>query len=193
VSDWTPELNELERRLGEARKLGGQDKIDRQHSKGRYTVRERIDKLVDEGSFHEIGALAGKGQYDEHGNLIAVAPSNAVMGRARIDGRSVVVTGDDFTVRGGSAEATIPSKSRYPEQMARDLRLPIIRIIEGSGGGGSVRTIETTGRTHLPGAHPPAMSLDLMFDNMSHVPVVALGLGPVAGLGAARLAASHYP
>ncbi len=192
MSDWTPELDELERRLADAQKLGGQDKIDRQHSKGRYTVRERIDKLVDAGSFHEIGALAGKGSYDEHGNLIGVAPSNAVMGRARIDGRSVVVTGDDFTVRGGSAEATIPSKSRYPEQMARELRLPIIRIIEGSGGGGSVRTIETTGRTHLPGGHTPAMSLDLMFDNMGLVPVVALGLGPVAGLGAARLAASHY-
>lgn len=192
MGDWTPELEELERRLAEARKLGGQDKIDRQHSKGRYTVRERIDRLVDAGSFHEIGALTGKGQYDEHGNLISVSPSNAVMGRARIDGRSVVITGDDFTVRGGSAEATNPAKSRYPEQMAHDLRLPIVRIIEGSGGGGSVRTIETTGRTHLPGGHTPAMSLDLMFDNMGHVPVVALGLGPVAGLGAARLAASHY-
>jgi acetyl-CoA carboxylase carboxyltransferase component len=192
VSDWTPEREELERRMAEARKLGGQDKIDRQHSKGRYTVRERIDKLVDPGSFHEIGALAGKGQYDEQGNLIGVTPSNVVMGRARIDGRPVVVTGDDFTVRGGSNEATIPSKSRYPEQMANELRLPIIRIIEGSGGGGSVRVIETTGRTHLPGGHTPAMSLDLMFENMATVPVVALGLGPVAGLGAARLAASHY-
>jgi acetyl-CoA carboxylase carboxyltransferase component len=49
VSDWTPELDELDKRLAEARKLGGQDKIDRQHSKGRYTVRERIDKLVDPG------------------------------------------------------------------------------------------------------------------------------------------------
>ena len=178
--------------MAEAHKLGGQDKIDRQHSKGRYTVRERIDKLVDPGSFHEIGALAGKGHYDEQGNLIGVTPSNVVMGRARIDGRPVVVTGDDFTVRGGSAEATIPSKSRYPEQMAKELRLPIIRIIEGSGGGGSVRIIETSGRTHLPGGHTPAMSLDLMFENMATVPVVALGLGPVAGLGAARLAASHY-
>jgi acetyl-CoA carboxylase carboxyltransferase component len=192
VSDWTPELNELEQRLAEARKLGGQDKIERQHSKGRYTVRERIDKLVDPNSFHEIGALAGKGRYDEHGTLLSVVPSNAVMGRARIDGRWVVVAGDDFTVRGGSADATVASKTRYPEQMANELRLPIIRIIEGSGGGGSVRTTETTGRTHLPGGRTPAMSLDLMFDNMSTIPVVALGLGPVAGLGAARLAASHY-
>ena len=43
-----------------------------------------------------------------------------------LDGRSVVVTGDDFTVRGGSAEARIPAKSRYPEQMARELRLPMV-------------------------------------------------------------------
>lgn len=190
--DWSSELDELRLRLQEAHKLGGQDKIDRQHAKQRFTVRERIDKLVDDNSFHEIGALAGKGRYDDQGNLLGVSPSNCVMGRARIDGRMVVVSGDDFTVRGGSAEATIPSKSRYPEQMANELRLPLIRIIEGSGGGGSVRTIETTGRTHLPGGHAPAMSLDLMFSNLSTIPVVALGLGPVAGLGAARLAASHY-
>ena len=80
-----------------------------------------------------------------------LTPANCVMGRASIDGRPVVVLGDDFTVRGGSADATIPMKPILAERMANELRLPIVRIIEGSGGGGSVKTIETTGRANLPG------------------------------------------
>ncbi|MCB1742089.1 MAG: methylmalonyl-CoA carboxyltransferase, partial [Gammaproteobacteria bacterium] len=137
---WSEELDELEARSQRARQLGGADKIARQHAGGRLTVRERIDALVDAGSFHEIGAIAGSVQYDEHGNIVGYAPANCVMGRARIDGRPVVVSGDDFTIRGGSADATIKEKARYPEQMANELRLPIIRLIEGSGGGGSVKT-----------------------------------------------------
>ena len=70
--------------------------------------------------------------------------------------------------------------------------MPIIRLIEGSGGGGSVKTIETTGRANLPGGLTETTSFDLVANKMGQVPVVALGLGSVAGLGAARLAASHY-
>ena len=78
------------------------------------------------------------------------------------------------------------------EQMALEFRLPIIRIIEGSGGGGSVKTIETTGRANPPGRVRGSYGYHLVAQNLSAVPVVALGLGSVAGLGAARLAASHY-
>nr|MCH9675606.1 methylmalonyl-CoA carboxyltransferase [Gammaproteobacteria bacterium] len=115
-----------------------------------------------------------------------------VMGRATIDGRPVVVSGDDFTVRGGSADASIKEKAQYPELMAHDLRIPIIRLIEGSGGGGSVRTIETKGRANLPGGLGQASGFHQLAENMGTVPVVGLGLGSVAGLGAARLAATHY-
>src|SRR5690606_40036777 len=96
------------------------------------------------------------------------------------------------TVRGGSADATIKAKPLMAEQMANELRLPLIRVIEGSGGGGSVKTIETRGRANLPGGVGQATGFHLLANNMSTVPVVALGLGSVAGLGAARLAASHY-
>src|SRR5207237_10235963 len=65
-------------------------------------------------------------------------------------------------------------------------------VIEGSGGGGSVKTIETTGRANLPGGVGTAMGFHYATANLAVVPVVALGLGSVAGLGAARLAASHY-
>ena len=101
--------------------------------------------------------------------------------------------GDDFTVRGGSADATIPKKPTIAERMADEFRLPIIRIIEGSGGGGSVKTIETAGRANLPGGSAsPSSTTSSSSTIWARVPVVALGLGSVAGLGAARLAASHY-
>lgn len=172
--------------------MGGVDKVKRQHDQGRLTVRERIDGLIDKGSFHEIGAVSGIGEYDPSGELKNVTPANCVFGRARVDGRTIVVVGDDFTVRGGSADASISAKPLMAEEMAHDFRLPIIRIIEGSGGGGSVKTIETKGAANLPGGIGGTRWYRFTTENLSRVPVVALGLGSVAGLGAARLAASHY-
>ena len=172
--------------------MGGSDKVKRQHDQGRLTVRERIDHLTDDGSFHEVGAISGMAEYDEKGDLIEVTPANCVFGRAKIEGRPVVVVGDDFTVRGGSADASISAKPLMAEEMAHDFRLPIIRIIEGSGGGGSVKTIETKGAANLPGGVGGTRWYYYTLENLSNVPVVGLGLGSVAGLGAARLAASHY-
>ncbi|MBR1365959.1 acyl-CoA carboxylase subunit beta [Bradyrhizobium ottawaense] len=190
--NWKPELDELARREAFAREMGGVDKVKRQHDQGRLTVRERIDKLIDRGSFHEIGAVSGIGEYDSSGELQKLTPANCVFGRARVDGRTVVVVGDDFTVRGGSADASISAKPLMAEEMAHDFRLPIVRIIEGSGGGGSVKTIETKGAANLPGGIGGTRWYRFTTENLSRVPVVALGLGSVAGLGAARLAASHY-
>jgi acetyl-CoA carboxylase carboxyltransferase component len=189
---WQSELDELRAREKLAREMGGADKVKRQHQGGRLTVRERIDALVDSGTFHEVGAIAGRASYDAQGNLTGLVPANCIFGRAQIDGRPVVVCGDDFTVRGGSADATIKEKTVMAEQMANEFRLPIVRIIEGSGGGGSVKTIETTGRANLPGRVGGTQGYYLATINLGTVPVVALGLGSVAGLGAARLAASHY-
>src|SRR5436309_10469445 len=190
--NWKPELDELARREAFAREMGGVDKVKRQHDQGRLTVRERIDRLTDKGSFHEIGAVSGVGEYDSSGELQKLTPANCVFGRARVEGRTVVVVGDDFTVRGGSADASISAKPLMAEEMAHDFRLPIVRIIEGSGGGGSVKTIETKGAANLPGGIGGTRWYSYTTANMARVPVVGLGLGSVAGLGAARLAASHY-
>jgi len=190
--NWQRELDELRRRERMAHAMGGPDNVKRQHDGGRLTVRERIAKLIDAGSFHEVGAIAGRACYDAANELEHLTASNCVFGRATIDGRPVVVVGDDFTVRGGSADATIREKPLMAEMMAAEIRLPIIRIIEGSGGGGSVKTIETTGRANLPGGVGTALGFHYTGANLAVVPVVALGLGSVAGLGAARLAASHY-
>src|SRR5258708_33957535 len=148
--NWKPELDDLARREAFAREMGGVDKVKRQRDQGRLTVRERIDKLVDQKSFHEIGAISGTAEYDEQGELTNLTPANCVFGRGRIDGRTVVVVGDDFTVRGGSAGASISTQPLMAEEMAHDFRLPIIRIIEGSGRGGSGKTLEAKRRGDVP-------------------------------------------
>jgi len=185
---WQSEMDELRRREAMAEELGGPERVKRQHDGGRYTIRERIAKLVDAGTFHEIGKIAGRAHYDARNDLADFTPSNFVFGRARVDGRPVVVGGDDFTVRGGSADATIKAKHNLCERMANELRLPLIRLVEGSGGGGSVKTIETTGRANVPAVD----GWEWVVNSIGTVPRVALGLGSVAGLGAAHLAAAHY-
>ena len=186
---WKPEVEELRRREELARAMGGPDKVARHKGAGRLTVRERIDALLDAGSFHEIGTLAGRATYAEKGSeLTGFSPTNFVMGRGRIQGRPVVVGGDDFTVRGGAADASIWQKQAMSEQMANELRLPVVRLIDGSGGGGSVKSLETTGRTYVP--YNPGW--DWVVANLATVPVVSLALGSVAGLGAARVVTCHY-
>ena len=101
---WEPEVEELRRREQMAYRMGGPEKVKRQHDNGKLTVRERIDQLLDPGSFHEVGAIAGRGRYNADGELEELSPTNFVCGRGRIDGRTVVVGGDDFTVRGGAAD-----------------------------------------------------------------------------------------
>ncbi|MBA3303450.1 MAG: methylmalonyl-CoA carboxyltransferase, partial [Acidimicrobiia bacterium] len=96
--------------------MGGPEKVERQHASGKLTVRERIDALLDTGSFHEVGALAGRARY-EGTELSEFTPANFVLGRGLIEGRPVVVGGDDFTVRGGAADAAIFGKQVMAEQM----------------------------------------------------------------------------
>lgn len=188
---WEEALEELARRRALAERMGGEERIRRQHEAGRLTVRERLARLLDPESFCETGALAGRAEYDAEGRLVAFTPANTVLGFGRIGGREVVVSGDDFTLRGGSADASLREKAVMAERLALRFRLPLIRLIEGSGGGGSVKTIETTGRANLPGGVGGESTFALPVTALQEVPVIALGLGPVAGLGAVRLAASH--
>jgi acetyl-CoA carboxylase carboxyltransferase component len=184
---WQPEIDELRRLEAAAKEMGGPDKVERQHHFGKLTVRERIDALVDEGSFHEIGAIAGKQVLQVDGTR-RFQPANFVMGRAELDGRPVVVGGDDFTVRGGASDASIAAKQVMAEQLANEYRVPIVRLVDGTGGGGSIKSLEESGYTYIP-ANP---GWEWVVANLATVPVVSLALGSVAGLGAARVVASHY-
>ncbi len=185
---WEPELEEIERRRELAHRMGGPQRVARQHDSGRLTVRERIAALLDPGSFTELGELAGKAVYDDDGNLVEFTPANLVTGTGTVRRRPVVVAADDFTVRGGAADAAIRGKQIHAEELAAARRTPLIRLLDGTGGGGSVRQLEDMGRTYVP-ANP---AWDAVVANLAHVPVVAGVLGPVAGLGAARAVTSHY-
>ncbi|MFT7601418.1 MAG: acetyl-CoA carboxylase carboxyltransferase component [Acidimicrobiales bacterium] len=187
-TSWQPELDELHRREALAEELGGVEKVERQHHFGKMTIRERIEAICDKESFHEIGKTAGVGTYDDEGNLIEFTPSNFIFGLAEIDGRPAVVSGDDFTVRGGSAEATIPAKRAKAEGIAFEMALPHIRLVDGMGGGGSVKTIEMAGRTYIP----ELRGWETIVNHLGVAPSVSLALGSVAGIGAARVATAHY-
>ena len=185
---WKPEIDEIERRRRLAQRMGGRERVDRARRAGRLPVRERVDRILDTGSFHETGVLAGRAQYDDEGHLVDLTPSNFVCGRGRIDGRAVVIGADDFTVRGGAADGAIGNKMGWSEKAAHDLRLPMVRLVDGTGGGGSVKMNTALRRSYVPFNPDWEISVALL----SRVPVVAAALGPVAGLGAARVAASHF-
>src|SRR4051794_10957250 len=187
MSEWDAELSELAHRRALAAEMGGNERVTRQHNAGRLTVRERIDRLLDAGSWRESGALTGTATYDAEGSLKEFVPTNFVTGVGAIEGRRVVVAADDFTVRGGAADASIHEKQVYAERMAGETGIPLVRLIDGTGGGGSVKTLEEQGRTYVP--YNPGW--DHVVANLARIPVVSCALGPVAGLGAARLVSSH--
>jgi acetyl-CoA carboxylase carboxyltransferase component len=188
MMSWKPELDELKRRQAFAQKMGGEEKVARHRKAGKLTVRERIDAFLDPGSFQELGSVAGAASYDDDGKLTDLVAANHVLGRGRIASRPVVIGADDFTVRGGANEGGVYAKLIMGERMAQDLRLPMIRLVDGTGGGGSVKTIENSGRTYVPAM----LGWHVVIENMGVIPVVGLALGSVAGLGAARVAHSHY-
>jgi len=104
------------------------------------------DHLVDKESFREIGSVAGKAEYDGRNELVELTPANAVMGRAKIDGRPVAVIGDDFTVRGGSADRNDQGKVTFIEQYANQYRVPIAAHDRGLGW----RRLREDHRDHRP-------------------------------------------
>ena len=94
-TNWQPEVDELNLRRKLALKMGGEERVNRQRELGKLTIRDRIDALVDPGSFHEIGGLAGYGTYEDR-EFRNFTPLPYIGGLAKVDGRSIVVGGEDF-------------------------------------------------------------------------------------------------
>ncbi len=185
---WKSHIEELRARERLAEQMGGEERVARQRSQGKLTVRERVAFLADPGSFHEVGKIAGKARYGPDEQIAEFLPATMVFGRATLDGRPAVILGDDFTVRGGASDASIAGKMLMAEQMANEYGMPIVRMVDGTGGGGSVKSLEQNPRTYIPTT--PAW--EWLVANMQRSPVVSLALGPCAGLGAGRVAASHF-
>ncbi len=185
---WSAKIEEMEARRALAAELGGEERVERQRQAGKLTVRERIEALVDEGSFREIGSLTAKVTYGQEGEIAEYQPTNFVAGRGRINQRPVLVGGDDFTVRGGHADGSIWEKQSYAERLAVELQIPMVRLLDGSSGGGSVVTYLEEQKTYIP----PLPGFDAQVTLLGVAPVVAATLGPVVGLGAARAVMSHF-
>jgi acetyl/propionyl-CoA carboxylase alpha subunit/acetyl-CoA carboxylase carboxyltransferase component len=188
--------------------------VVRQRSRGKLTCRERIDLLLDPGSFREVGSLAGFASYDEDGNVAAFTPANHVGGSGRIEGRGAVVCADDFTSRGGHADGAIGAKSAHLDRLSIELRMPSVRLLDGSSGGGSVaamvpqqqksgesRAEESTGaikagRPRVTGSGgsflPGHLGSAMYAEQLTTVPVVNLLLGSVVGIGAAKAVLGHF-
>ncbi len=113
-------------------KLGGGEKsIERQHAKGKLTARERIEKLIDEGSeFYEINSFAAHGMYKEYGG----APSaGTVMGVGEINGEKFFIVANDATVKAGAWFPMTAKKNLRAQEIAMENRLPIIYLVDSAG------------------------------------------------------------
>ncbi|MGI9335908.1 MAG: acyl-CoA carboxylase subunit beta, partial [Gammaproteobacteria bacterium] len=189
---WRREVEEIRRRRLLARAHGGEQAIERQHSLGKLTVRERIDALMDEGSFQEFGKMAGAAYLNAQGELGEFVPANYVLGLGQIDGRRVAVGGEDFTLKGGSPNAAGLRKSIYAEHLAVRHRVPLIRLLEGGGGSVAGGDKDPSRPQTVGSPVHEAPRFQIMAQAMSEVPVASAALGPVAGFPAGRLVASHF-
>ena len=186
---WEKEVNELSQRRFLARQQGGKTGIAKQHAKGRLTIRERIEALLDDGSFREHGRATASPVYDDDDEIIEYVPANYVVGFGKVGGRRLVVGGEDFTLKGGSPNAAGLRKSVYAEHLAVQYRVPLVRLLEGGGGsvkGGSKKG----GTTGEPVYAEPRFKI--IADALSEIPVVSAAMGAVAGFPAGRLVASHF-
>ena len=126
LRELSDQLHQLEDRL---RLGGGPDKIDRQHQQGKLTARERIDLLLDKGSYaQEIGLLVAYDQYDGGAPGAGVV---TVVGR--VEGREVVVVANDATVKAGSWWPETIKKILRAQEIAMRLRVPIIYLVDSAG------------------------------------------------------------
>lgn len=188
--------------------------VVRQRHRGKLTCRERIDLLLDAGSFREVGSLTGFADYDDEGRVSGFTPANHVGGWGKIAGRTVVVCADDFTSRGGHADGAIGGKSTHLDRLSLDLHCPSIRLLDGSSGGGSIaamvpkqqkagesRALESSGtisagRPRVSGEGgsflPGHLGSSMYVHQLSEVPVVNMLLGSVVGIGAAKAVLGHF-
>lgn len=183
---WQKEIDELKRRQEIERKMGGPEGIAKQRSRGKLTVRERLDLILDPGSFQEIGTIAGNPEYDEKGNLKSFEPDVNVTGFGKINNRMVSINGQDFTIHGGANPSIITGKKGFAELLALDWRIPLIRLFDS--GGTRIGGLDPGGRTFIPegqtGPTPSAL--------LSQVPVVSAVLGTCAGWVAVNAVQCHW-
>ncbi|GGG43840.1 methylcrotonoyl-CoA carboxylase [Croceivirga lutea] len=125
------ELSELKRRLAQVKLGGGKKRIEKHHSKGKLTARERINYLLDdEENAIEIGAFAGEGMYEEHGGC----PSGGVVIKiGEVQGKLAIIVANDATVKAGAWFPITGKKNLRAQEIAIENKLPIIYLVDSAG------------------------------------------------------------
>ena len=165
-------LDELERRRAQARAGGGARRIAAQHAKGKLTARERIDLLLDEGSFEEFDMFVEHRSHDFGMADNKVAGDGVVTGWGTVNGRVVFVFSKDFTVFGGSLSGAHAKKIVKLYEQAAKVGSPIIGLYDGGG----ARIQE--------GVEGLAGYADIFLQNTlcsGLIPQIAVIMGPCAG------------
>ena len=124
-------IAEMNRRLSIISLGGGKKKIEKEHSKGKLTARERIDYLIDQNSnFIEIGAFVGNDMYKEYGGCPA---GGVVMGIGYVSSKQCIIVANDATVKAGAWFPISAKKNLRAQEIAMENKLPIIYLVDSAG------------------------------------------------------------
>lgn len=171
MPSWEDWLAELARRTEMAAMQGGEERIAKQHAKGRLTARERINALLDNDSFQEIGALGGGHPHNGDG----IPADGLIGGTGLINGNPVVLMAEDFTVKGGSIGHVGAAKRTHLAKLALQEKRPFVLMLDGAGERAE-NALERYPRT--------PNDLQILARMKGQIPIVALILGTSAGHGA---------
>ncbi|EUA13088.1 carboxyl transferase domain protein [Mycobacterium kansasii 732] len=163
AEDWQQTLEDLDRRRRQARAMGGPERLDKHRGMGKLDARARVERLLDPGTFRELGTIVGG----------EVAADAIVTGCGRINGVPVMVGAEDFTTLAGTiAPGSNSKRYRIAELALRD-KIPLVMLLEGAG-------------FRPTGAHYGRSPTDLLAQARcsGRVPTVAAVLGASAGHGA---------
>jgi methylmalonyl-CoA decarboxylase subunit alpha len=165
-------VEELEARRAKARLGGGEEKIARQHEQDKLTARERLDLLVDAGTWTELG-IHGRPHFSQRAMEGKEAPADGVItGYGRIDGRLVAVAAYDFTVMAGSMGMTGETKMARLRELALSKRIPLVWLLDSAG----ARIQEAAGSLFAGSGH--LFREEVVMSGV--VPQVAALMGPCA-------------
>jgi 3-methylcrotonyl-CoA carboxylase beta subunit len=124
-------IAEMKRKLAIISLGGGKKKIEKEHSKGKLTARERIDYLIDpKSNFLELGAFVANDMYEEYGGCPA---AGVVMGIGYVSGKQCIIVANDATVKAGAWFPITAKKNLRAQEIAMENNLPIIYLVDSAG------------------------------------------------------------
>lgn len=190
--EWETAIEELRLRKEAVQRLGGKERIDRQHGEGKQTIRERIEQLADPGSFFEVGSIMGISQYDENGDIIGMTPAAYVTGLAELDGRLVTIGGEDFTIQGGSPAGIHKDETFFMHPMSLQYGIPCVQLKDGAGANVAANAKSDDSGSGGRITFPDGSFWQSDVQVLKQVPVVSAIMGPTAGHVAGRAMFCHF-